>query len=141
MAAQLIPAAELPVLYAEVAATSEVSPGRGLMRILSRLRFPIPLESTDVFEADLEKMLALARESPGFCDAEVFRKRVEADGQEWVVYLILSEWESYEALYAYLNEPAHLVLCRAYKPKYEAGRAEIRRYQRLRLRPQLEVYD
>lgn len=111
------------------------------MRILSRLQFPIPVQSEAVFEEDLQAMLDLAERSPGYLDVDVTRRRVDEDGQEWVVYLILSEWTDCEAMYAYLNEPSHLELCHAYRPKYQAGRADIRRYQRLRLKREFEYCD
>ncbi len=54
------------------------------MRVLSYLRMEIDPYQIEAFEEDLEEMIWMAREMPGFLGVEVFRARTEPN-----VYLVL----------------------------------------------------
>jgi heme-degrading monooxygenase HmoA len=73
------------------------------MRVLSYLRMEIDPDRIDAYEEDLEEMMQLARETPGFLRVEVFRARDEPN-----VYLVLSEWESHEAMRSFLMQERHV---------------------------------
>ena len=73
------------------------------MRVLSYLRMEINPDRIDAYEEDLEEMLRLARKTPGFLGVEVFRARGEPN-----VHLVLSEWESHEAMRSFLMQERHV---------------------------------
>jgi heme-degrading monooxygenase HmoA len=95
------------------------------MRVLSYLRMEIDPDQTDAYEEDLEEMIRMARKTPGFLGVEVFRAHGEPK-----VYLVLSEWESHEAMRSFLMLPRHVEIIRWYKRRYGEG-FERRRYARL----------
>ena len=95
------------------------------MRVLSYLRMEIDPDRIDAYEEDLEEMIRLARKTPGLLEVEVFRARGESN-----VYLVLSEWESYEAMRSFLMQEHHVEIIRGYKRGYGEG-FERRRYARL----------
>lgn len=66
---------------------------RRAMRVLSYLRMEIDPGQIDAYEEDLEEMIQLARKTTGLLGVESFRARGEPN-----VYLVLSEWESHEAM-------------------------------------------
>ena len=70
-------------------------------------------------------MIQMARETPGFLGVEVFQAHAEPN-----VYLVLSEWESHEAMRPFLMEEGHVEIIRGYKRGYCEG-FERRRYARL----------
>jgi len=73
------------------------------MRVLSYLRMEIDPDRIDAYEEDLEEMIRLARKTPGLLGVEVFRARGEPN-----VYLVLSEWESHEAMRSFLMQERHV---------------------------------
>lgn len=73
------------------------------MRVLSYLRMEIDPDQTSSYEKDLEEMLRMARKMPGFLEANVFQVRGEPS-----TYLVLSEWESHEAMRAFLMQERHV---------------------------------
>jgi quinol monooxygenase YgiN len=83
------------------------------MRVLSYLRMEIDPDQTDAYEEDLEEMIRMARKTPGFLGVEVFRAHGEPK-----VYLVLSEWESHEAMRSFLMLPRHVEIIRWYKRGY-----------------------
>jgi heme-degrading monooxygenase HmoA len=95
------------------------------MRVLSYLRMEIDPGQIAAYEEDLEEMLQLARKTPGLLGAESFRARGEPN-----VYLVLSEWESHEAMRSFLMQERHVEIIRGYKRGYGEG-FERRRYARL----------
>jgi heme-degrading monooxygenase HmoA len=95
------------------------------MRVLSYLRMEIDPDQIASYERDLEEMLRLAREMSGFLEAEVLQVRGEPS-----TYLVLSEWESHEAMRAFLMQKRHIEIIRAYKRGYGKG-FERRRYAHL----------
>jgi heme-degrading monooxygenase HmoA len=95
------------------------------MRVLSYLRMEIDPDQIASYERDLEEMLLLARQMPGFLEAEVLQVRSEPS-----TFLVLSEWESHEAMRSFLMEEHHVEIIRAYKRGYGEG-FERRRYARL----------
>jgi heme-degrading monooxygenase HmoA len=95
------------------------------MRVLSYLRMEIDPDQIEAYEEDLEEMIGMARETPGFLGVEVFRARGEPN-----VYLVLSEWESHEAMRSFLMWERHVEIIRGYKRGYGEG-FERRRYARL----------
>ena len=95
------------------------------MRVLSYLRMEIDPDQIEAYEEDLEEMIRMARETQGFLGVEVFRAHAEPN-----VYLVLSEWESHEAMRIFLMEERHVEIIRAYKRGYGEG-FERRRYTRL----------
>jgi heme-degrading monooxygenase HmoA len=98
---------------------------RRAMRVLRYLRMEIDPGQIAAYEEDLEEMLQLARKTPGLLGAESFRARGEPN-----VYLVLNEWESYEAIRSFLMLPRHVEIIRGYKRGYGEG-FERRRYARL----------
>src|SRR5215207_5966886 len=70
---------------------------RRAMRVLSYLRMEINPDQIDAYEEDLEEMIRLARKTPGLLGVESFRARSKPN-----VYLVLSEWESHEAMRSFL---------------------------------------
>jgi quinol monooxygenase YgiN len=95
------------------------------MRVLSYLRMEIDPDRIDAYEEDLEEMIRLARKTPGLMEVEVFRARGESN-----VYLVLSEWESHEAMRSFLMQERHVEIIRGYKRGYGKG-FKRRRYARL----------
>jgi heme-degrading monooxygenase HmoA len=95
------------------------------MRVLSYLRMEIDPDQIEAYEEDLEEMIGMAGETPGFLGVEVFRARGEPN-----VYLVLSEWASHEGMRSFLMEERHVEIIRAYKRGYGVG-FERRRYARL----------
>jgi heme-degrading monooxygenase HmoA len=95
------------------------------MRVLSYLRMEIDPYQLEAYEEDLEEMVRMARETTGFLGVEVFRAHGEPN-----VYLVLSEWESHEAMRAFLMQKRHIEVIRGYKRGYGRG-FERRRYARL----------
>jgi quinol monooxygenase YgiN len=71
------------------------------MHVLSYLRMEIDRNRITAYEADLEEMMRLARKTPGLLGVGVFRARGDPN-----VYLVLSEWESHEAMRSFLMPPA-----------------------------------
>jgi heme-degrading monooxygenase HmoA len=71
--------------------------------ILSYLRFAIEDGSdSEAFEDDLDRMLELSREQPGFRWAEVARGLSDP-----TVYVIVSEWDEVEQVRAWEHHPEH----------------------------------
>ncbi len=101
---------------------SENSP-EGTGAVLSYLRMTIGAEHSAVFEADLARMVTLAREQPGFRWVETYQRQGEP-----CTYLVLSEWESLDAMRGWLRHPDHLEVLRNYKRRYQGGKVERRRY-------------
>jgi heme-degrading monooxygenase HmoA len=97
---------------------------RRTMRVLSYLRMGIDPDQMASYQRDLEEMLRLARQMPGFLEAEVLQVRREPN-----TYLVLSEWESHEAMHAFLMQKRHIEIIRGYKRGYGKG-FERRRYTR-----------
>jgi heme-degrading monooxygenase HmoA len=95
------------------------------MRVLSYLRMEMDPGQIEAYEEDLREMIELARKAPGFLGVEVFRARNEPN-----VYLVLSEWESHDAMRSFLMLPRHVEIIRGYKRSYGEG-FERRRYARL----------
>jgi len=95
------------------------------MRVLSYLRMEINPDQIDAYEEDLEEMIRLARKTPGLLGVESFRARNKPN-----VYLVLSEWESHEAMRFFLMQERHMEIIRGYKRGYGEG-FERRRYARL----------
>ena len=93
--------------------------------MLSYLRMKIDPDRIDAYEEDLEEMIRLARRMPGFLGVEVVQARGELN-----VYLVLSEWESHEAMRSFLMRERHVEIIRGYKRGYGEG-FERRRYARL----------
>ncbi len=89
---------------------------RRTMRVLSYLRMEIDLDQIASYERDLEEMLRLARQMSGFLEAEVLQVRSESS-----TYLVLSEWESHEAMRAFLMQKRHIEIIRGYKRGYGKG--------------------
>ena len=69
------------------------------MRVLSYLRMEIDPDQIDAYEEHLEEMIRLARKTPSLLGVESFRARSKPN-----VYLVLSEWESHEAMRCYRSE-------------------------------------
>jgi heme-degrading monooxygenase HmoA len=92
---------------------------------MSYLRMEIDPDQIDAYENDLEEMMQRARKTPGFLGVEVCQARGEPN-----VYLVLSEWESHEAMRSFLMLPRHVEIIRGYKRGYGEG-FERRRYARL----------
>jgi len=67
------------------------------MRVLSYLRMEIDPDQIDAYEEHLEEMIRLARKTPSLLGVESFRARSKPN-----VYLVLSEWESHEAMRSFL---------------------------------------
>jgi heme-degrading monooxygenase HmoA len=86
------------------------------MRVLSYLRMEIDPYQIEAYEEDLQEMIRMARETPGFLGVEVFRAHAEPS-----VYLVLSEWESHEAMRSFLMEERHMEIIRGYKRGYGEG--------------------
>src|SRR5215216_3018586 len=95
------------------------------MRVLSYLRMEIDPGQIEAYEEDLQEMVGLATNTPGFLGMEVFQVHGEPN-----VYLLLSEWESHEAMRSFLMLPRHVEIIRGYKRGYGEG-FERRRYARL----------
>jgi heme-degrading monooxygenase HmoA len=95
------------------------------MQVLSYLKMEIDPEQIASYERDLEEMLRLARQMSGFLEAEVLQVRSEPS-----TYLVLSEWESHEAMRTFLMQERHIEIIRGYKRGYGKG-FERRRYTRL----------
>jgi heme-degrading monooxygenase HmoA len=95
------------------------------VRVLSYLQMEIDPGQIEAYEEDLEEMMRLARKTPGFLGVETFQARGEPN-----VYLVLSEWESHEAMRSFLMRPRHVEIIRGYKRGYGEG-FERRRYARL----------
>ena len=95
------------------------------MRVLSYLRMEIDPDQIEAYENDLKEMIRMARRTPGFLGVEVFQGRGEPN-----VYLVLSEWESHEAMRSFLMLPHHVEIMRGYKRGYGES-FERRRYARL----------
>ena len=95
------------------------------MQVLSYLKMEIDPDQIASYERDLEEMLRLARQMPGFLEAEVLHVRSEPS-----TYLVLSEWESHEAMRTFLMQECHIEIIRGYKRGYGQG-FERRRYTRL----------
>jgi heme-degrading monooxygenase HmoA len=95
------------------------------MRVLSYLRMEINADQIASYEQDLEEMLRLARQMPGFLEAEILQVHGEPN-----THLVLSEWESHEAMRAFLMQKRHIEIIRGYKRGYGKG-FERRRYARL----------
>lgn len=95
------------------------------MRVLSYLRMEIDHDQIEAYEEDLEEMMRLATKMPGFLGVDVFQARGEPN-----VYLVLSEWESHEAMRSFLMLARHVEIIRGYKRGYGEG-FERRRYARL----------
>jgi len=68
------------------------------------------------YERDLEEMLRLARQMPGFLEAEVLQVSSEPS-----TYLVLSEWENHEAMRAFLMQKRHIKIIQGYKRSYGKG--------------------
>ena len=95
------------------------------MRVLSYLRMEIDPDQIASYQRDLEEMLRLARQMPGFLEAEALQVRSEPN-----TYVVLSEWEGHEAMRAFLMQKRHIEIIRGYKRSYGKG-FERRRYARL----------
>jgi heme-degrading monooxygenase HmoA len=82
--------------------------------ILSYLRFALADDADlAVFQRDLDRMEALARQQPGFRWAEVARSA--SDGRVWVV---ISEWDDVEQVRAWEHHPEHEALYKVWEPHY-----------------------
>src|SRR5215218_3795646 len=86
------------------------------MRVLSYLRMEINPDQIDAYEEDLEEMIRLARKTPGLLGVESFRARNKPN-----VYLVLSEWESHEAMRFFLMQERHRESIGGYKRGYGEG--------------------
>ena len=95
------------------------------MQVLSYLRMEIDPDQIASYQRDLQEMLRLARQMPGFLEAEALQVRSEPN-----TYVVLSEWESHEAMRAFLMQKRHIEIIRGYKRGYGKG-FERRRYARL----------
>ena len=95
------------------------------MRVLSYLRMEIDPVQIVAYDEDLEEMIRLAQKTPGLLGVESFRARNKPN-----VYLVLSEWESHEAMRFFLMQERHMEIIRGYKRGYGEG-FERRRYARL----------
>jgi heme-degrading monooxygenase HmoA len=95
------------------------------MQVLSYLRMGIDADQIAPYERDLQEMLRLARQMPGFLETEVLQVRDEPN-----TYPVLSEWESHEAMRAFLMQKRHIEIIRGYKRGYGKD-FERRRYARL----------
>ncbi len=95
------------------------------MRVLSYLRMEIDPDQIEAYENDLKEMIRMARRTPDFLAVEVFQGRGEPN-----VYLVLSEWESHEAMRSFLMLPRYVEIMRGYKRGYGES-FERRRYPRL----------
>jgi heme-degrading monooxygenase HmoA len=83
---------------------------------LSVLQFFVKDPDTGPFESDMEEMYELARKQPGFIYGQYARSMV--DGR----YLVISEWESYQALKDWEDEEQHQGVMERNEPRYESGR-------------------
>ena len=100
-----------------------MSEPQGTQPVVSLLKMPINPERLGEFEQDLQEMLALARQQPGFRGVETYRMRDNPGTQ-----LILNEWESEEALRAFLLLPRHVEIIRNYRQRYDGQTMTHRRY-------------
>ncbi|MCX6022265.1 MAG: antibiotic biosynthesis monooxygenase [Chloroflexi bacterium] len=85
------------------------------MASVSYLRFTIRPERAAAFEAALDEMAAVARQTPGLHWVEV--SRFLADPH---VYLVLSEWESDAHLDAFDRNPLHSRAIHEQRPSFAA---------------------
>lgn len=84
------------------------------MTILSYLRFALADGADrEAFEKDLDDMLRLSREQPGFRGAEVARST--ADDRVWIV---VSEWDDVEQVRAWEHHPDHEVVIKRWEERY-----------------------
>jgi heme-degrading monooxygenase HmoA len=82
--------------------------------ILSYLRFALADQAdVEAFQRDLDRMLVLAGEQPGFRWAEVARST--RDRQVWVV---VSEWDDVEQVRAWEHHPEHEATYKVWEPQY-----------------------
>lgn len=90
--------------------------------IFSYLKLSVRPEVKVEFERDLEEMLTLAPQQPGFEGVEVFQLRDDAD-----TYLVLSQWESIDHLRAWEHSPRHDEVLKKHNPRLRQPE-EHRRY-------------
>lgn len=83
---------------------------------LSVLQFFVKETETGAYEKDVEEMYELAQKQPGYIWAHYGRSMV--DGR----YFVISEWDSYEQMHAWEDEPRHQEVMEANDPRYEPGR-------------------
>ena len=83
------------------------------MTVVSYLRLPIKQEYVAEFERDMDEMLALVKDQPGFYRAEVLRARDDLD-----TFVILSEWESRDHIKAWEHSPRHEEIMKLYEDHY-----------------------
>ena len=85
------------------------------MSVLSYLRFALRDAAGDreAFERDLEEMLVLAREQPGYRWAEVAHSLYDP-----AVYVIVSEWDEVDQVRAWEHHPEHEVVIHRWEDAY-----------------------
>lgn len=87
------------------------------MSVFSYLKLPVPEGQEESFRQDIDRLLPLAKQQPGFIWAEVVRP---IDGPP--AYVILSEWETLDQLRAWEHHPQHEPVMRAYPEQHERRR-------------------
>jgi heme-degrading monooxygenase HmoA len=82
--------------------------------VLSYLRFALadPADR-EAFERDLDEMMRLSREQPGFRWAEMGRG-LEDD----LVYIVVSEWDEVDQVRAWEHHPEHEVVIKRWEDRY-----------------------
>lgn len=92
------------------------------MPVLSYLKLAIRDEARKDFEQDLDELLGLAPQQPGFRWVEVYQLRGDPS-----TYLILSEWETLEDLKAWEHSPRHEEAMTENEPRFRTPETH-RRY-------------
>lgn len=87
------------------------------MPVLSYLHLPIPEGDRERMKRELDAMLALARQQPGFRQVEVLQPLEGASA-----YIILSEWETLDQLRAWEHQPQHEAIIEAYQGQHTSRR-------------------
>lgn len=84
------------------------------MTVLSYLRFALADHADrEAFERDLEAMLRLASEQPGYRWAEVGRGMSDTR-----VFVVVSEWEEVDHVRAWEHHPEHEAVIRRWERSY-----------------------
>ena len=75
------------------------------MSIRSLLKLPVVgYESEAAFVNDLNEMMALAKQQPGFISVQIWKSHTDKDP---IVYMVESEWESKDAMSAMEHHDVH----------------------------------
>lgn len=93
---------------------TEAAATLGAVAILSYLRFSLaPEADLEEFERDLQEMLALAQEQPGYRWTDTGRSLADPR-----VYLVVSEWDDVERVRAWEHVEEHEGVGKKWEPLY-----------------------